>query len=252
MADDRPANDDLAAVVADMQRRYDDQISTLLARASRMPTGTVLSGLWKTPPPDTLFLQGQSVYRADYAVLWQWVQDQNLIGTDLGLFGVGDGSTTFRLPDYKGRSMVGATVARPVGTLFGESTRVITPANMAAHTHQVNIRDHMSGAGQTPAETGSDKTSHVHGFGTTGVGDHPGHTPNDAPGVGGNDGARWPTNARFNYGAHGHTGTTGNANAAHEHYLYIPPHAVSEVAVGQNTPLNIESPAFSGSWLIYC
>ena len=51
-------------------------------------------------------LNGATVLRADYPRLVQWVDDNNLWTDDdsaLGLFGVGDGLTTMRLPDFRNK-----------------------------------------------------------------------------------------------------------------------------------------------------
>lgn len=79
-----------------------------------------------------LLCDGRDVSRADYAALFQQ------IGT---LHGAGDGSTTFGLPDGRGRSLIGAGTGaglsnRDISTKYlGEETHLPTIAEMAAHTH---------------------------------------------------------------------------------------------------------------------
>jgi microcystin-dependent protein len=54
--------------------------------------------------------------------------------------GAGDGSTTFTLPDCRGRDFVGAGTAptltnRPLGSKFGEESHVLSVAEMPSHNH---------------------------------------------------------------------------------------------------------------------
>jgi microcystin-dependent protein len=78
-----------------------------------------------------LLCDGQAVSRTTYSLLF------NVIGTT---FGVGDGSTTFNLPNANGRVSVTAGSAnglttRFVGDVFGEEDVTLTEAQIAAHTH---------------------------------------------------------------------------------------------------------------------
>ncbi len=53
--------------------------------------------------PGHLLLIGQELKRADYLILWQWAQVNDLV--KVGTFGDGDGETTFTLPDTRGRTI---------------------------------------------------------------------------------------------------------------------------------------------------
>jgi microcystin-dependent protein len=77
---------------------------------------------------------GSAISRTTYAKLFA------AIGTT---YGVGDGSTTFNLPDAQGRTIIGAgagsgLTARALGDSAGEETHVLTEAELAAHTHSQN------------------------------------------------------------------------------------------------------------------
>ena len=76
---------------------------------SGIPLGTILSYSANTlnPPEGFLFCDGSAISRAMYPDLFA------LIGT---LYGSGDGSTTFNLPDLRGRVAQGASDTNPVGT----------------------------------------------------------------------------------------------------------------------------------------
>jgi microcystin-dependent protein len=68
----------------------------------------------------------------------------SLIGTTYG----GDGQTTFRLPDLRGRIPIHAGTNPQTGTMFllgdqgGVETVTLTGSQMPAHTHQVNVDAH--------------------------------------------------------------------------------------------------------------
>jgi len=84
-----------------------------------------------TVPTDWLECNGAAVSRTTYAVLFA------SIGTS---FGVGDGSTTFNLPDLQGRAPIGSgtgasLTARTVGQQLGTETHTLTVNEMPAHTH---------------------------------------------------------------------------------------------------------------------
>lgn len=238
MADDRPANDDLAAVVAELRRDLADLRSTALARASRLPTGSIEPTILPAPKTDTLFLQGQTLNRGDYPVLWQWVQDNNLIRS--GLFTNGNGSSTFGLPDLRGRSVVGATTARAVGPLFGSTTSSLTNANLPSHNHSFT--------------TDIDTVRHSHAF-STGV-DSIGHEHEShghdivgvapfAPGTGSTPSN--PRAGRFTAGpnrAHVHGGRTDIVEIPHNH-------TGTTNNTGSGDSFNTEDPAISINWLIW-
>lgn len=106
-----------------------------------VPTG---AAMWYpalgAAPAGFLIAAGQAVDRVTYADLFA------LYGT---LHGAGDGSTTFNLPDLRGRVPVmidsGAgrlPLANTVGATGGASTHVLTAAQLAAHTHGVTDPGH--------------------------------------------------------------------------------------------------------------
>lgn len=90
-----------------------------------------------TIPFGWLLCNGQAVGRTSYALLF------SIIGT---IYGAGDGSTTFNLPNIKGRSVVGHDSAQTefdnVGELGGVKTHTLTIAEMPGHTHTQNAHSH--------------------------------------------------------------------------------------------------------------
>jgi microcystin-dependent protein len=95
--------------------------------------------MWATDtfvPDGWLLCQGQEVSRTTYAALF----------ANIGVaWGIGDGSTTFNLPDAKGRSPIGvglgtATDAtlKSIGDTGGFETHQLTVAELASHLHSYN------------------------------------------------------------------------------------------------------------------
>lgn len=82
-----------------------------------LPTGTVLPYAATAAPSFFLLCDGSAVSRATYAALFA------VIGTS---YGTGNGSTTFNLPDARGRVIMGAGTGVKVATFVSRSTNVIT------------------------------------------------------------------------------------------------------------------------------
>lgn len=89
-----------------------------------------------------LLCDGLAASRTVYASLFL------VLGT---AFGIGDGTTTFNLPDYRGR--VGGSIgtgtgltARTLGQKVGTETTILAIANLPAHTHGL-LGDSASGLG---------------------------------------------------------------------------------------------------------
>lgn len=226
MADDRPVLTDVEQI-AQMQRQIDDLRSTVLARAGRSPTGTIEPTILPVPKPDSLFLQGQIVSRATYPALWQWVQDNNLLAA--GLFGPADGSTTFGLPDLRGRVLLGAG-ALAVGALVGSDSVSLTIAQLPSHTHSVSVNAH---------------GDHIHGFNTNNDGAHGDHTGPDLnnvlqPGPGSLPGSYHNTR-----GDHAHGGATAGSGQASW------PHTVNQTAVGTGAAIDVRQAGIAVNWAIW-
>lgn len=114
-------------------------------QALLVPTGAVSPYAGTSEPSGWLFARGQAVSRATYAALFA------AIGTT---YGAGDGSTTFNLPDLRGRVIagqddMGGTSANRLtglsggvdgdvlGATGGAETHTLTEAQLAAHNHRV-------------------------------------------------------------------------------------------------------------------
>lgn len=108
------------------------QVDAMLAILS--PVGSLLGAAFSTPPTGYLLCDGTAVSRTTYAALY----------TAIGVtYGVGDGATTFNLPDARGRAALGVgtgsgLTARALGASGGEETHLLTEAEMPAHVHQMS------------------------------------------------------------------------------------------------------------------
>ena len=109
------------------------------------PTGAVLSFAGESAPTGWLLCYGQAISRTTYAGLFTVLAE---------VYGAGDGSTTFNVPDLRGRTIAGQddmggasadrlTGAGGVGGIDGDilgasggtEAVTLTEAQMPAHTH---------------------------------------------------------------------------------------------------------------------
>ena len=82
-----------------------------------IPPGTIIHYAGRTVPSGWLICNGANVSRTDYAALFA------AIGT---IYGAGDGSTTFGLPNLDGRFLEGTTYTGSVGTYHSAGLPNIT------------------------------------------------------------------------------------------------------------------------------
>jgi len=89
-------------------------------------------------PSGWLLCDGSAVSRTTYAGLFA------VLGT---AFGTGDGSTTFNVPDFRGRASIGSgqgsgLTLRVIGAKGGEEVHVLTVSEIPSHTHGINESPH--------------------------------------------------------------------------------------------------------------
>lgn len=107
-------------------------VSALLALFSNslVPTGTILPFSGSVAPANALICDGSAVSRTAYAKLF------SVIGTT---YGVGDGSTTFHIPNLKGKIPVGLSSLENefnyLGKSGGEKAHILSSLEMPSHSH---------------------------------------------------------------------------------------------------------------------
>lgn len=128
-----------------------------------IPAGTVVSFPGTTPPSGWLLCDGSAISRTTYSSLFTAISTKH---------GYGDNSTTFNLPDYRGRFLrgsdngqgrdpdratrtamaVGGATGDDVGTVQGQSFQTHTHVQ-DAHTHVQNSHAHTYSATAASATT---------------------------------------------------------------------------------------------------
>lgn len=139
---------------------------------SLLPLGVVLPYAGSSAPTNWLFCYGQEISRTTYATLFA------IIGTT---YGAGDASTTFNLPDLRGRVVagqddMGGTSANRLtdqsggldgdvlGDTGGAETHTLVTAELPAHTHDSGT---LTQAGGTVWTGGGDGANVSAGSGAT-------------------------------------------------------------------------------------
>lgn len=100
-----------------------------------MPVGAMMAWPLPDPPTGFLVLNGAEVSRASYPELWAFVNAEGLAGTGKP-YGVGDGSTTFVLPNLQGRVLRGVPVGENAGETGGSGLHAhANPSTSSAGAH---------------------------------------------------------------------------------------------------------------------
>lgn len=125
-----------------------------------VPVGTMLpfAGASGSVPSGWLLCDGSAVARATYPDLHTLLKDAD--GANSYPYGTGDGSTTFNVPDLRGRIPLGkdnmggpsanrvvAAAADEVGGVGGAEKHTLTTTEMPSHTHVQNQHRHGPGSG---------------------------------------------------------------------------------------------------------
>jgi len=133
---------------------------------------TTFGGAVASIPTGWLLCNDQAVSRTDFAALFSVISTR---------YGTGDGSTTFNVPDLRGKFPKGAEDAQDPGDTGGENTHALTTAELASHNHGVTDGGHThtipsnvtkiagSGSERTSSNPANDADAVITGSDTTGI-----------------------------------------------------------------------------------
>lgn len=134
-----------------------------LAESQRWDSGDLKWSARTTPSTGWLKCDGSAVSRSTYSLLF------SAIGTS---FGVGDGSTTFNLPDARGRTLIApdggagrVSSSNALGQASGSQSHTLDTNQIPAHKHPITVSSGTTGISATTVSAGS-HTHNVSGTAT--------------------------------------------------------------------------------------
>jgi microcystin-dependent protein len=124
-------------------------LSVGLGNVTQVPAGIISAFAGVAAPAGWLMCYGQAVSRTEYAGLFTALSTT---------YGSGDGTTTFNIPDLRGRAIAGVdnmggtaigrltstvlTASNTLGATGGTQTHTMSSAEMPSHTHTQNAHSH--------------------------------------------------------------------------------------------------------------
>ena len=120
--------------------------------------GDIKHAAYSVAPSNWLLADGSLLNRVTYSVLF------GAIGTT---YGVGDGSTTFALPDLRGRIPLGSgsgtgLTARTLGSSGGEEAHLLSTDEMPSHSHTITDPGHIHTATPVAHTHSASIAAHTH------------------------------------------------------------------------------------------
>jgi microcystin-dependent protein len=128
-------------------------LSVGLGNVTQVPAGIVSAFAGVTAPAGWLMCYGQAVSRTEYSALFTALSTT---------YGSGDGSTTFNIPDMRGRAIAGVdnmggsaasrltstvlTASNTLGATGGTQTHTMSSGEMPSHTHTQDSHNHTQNA----------------------------------------------------------------------------------------------------------
>lgn len=88
-----------------------------------MPVGSIIMWYGQTLPTNWIYCNGQTLLKKNYPELFNVIM------------GASSTATEFTIPDLRDRFPLGASSETAIGNKGGESTHVLTTAEMPSHTH---------------------------------------------------------------------------------------------------------------------
>jgi microcystin-dependent protein len=135
--------------------------------AGVLPIGAMLSWGTTSAPTYWKLMDGSAISRTTYSALFA------VIGTT---FGAGDGSTTFNVPDIRGRCWIGTgtgtgLTARTLAATGGEQTHTLLEAELPSHDHDIssfpaNVAAYGAGGSTAAVSSGATVQTGATGGGT--------------------------------------------------------------------------------------
>lgn len=190
--------------------RYALSFIAQLRDGAGMPLGSIVCMPTTTAPTGFVKLNGALLSRTTYANLFAFASGIGLIseatwsGGQQGSFSVGDGSTTFRIPDLRAMFLRGLDESRGIDT-----SRVLG----VFQDHLLLLHNH--GTNESPHAHSSGDSGHVHGGSTDLQGDHAhSYTRTDSVGQLAASGVNWGVN-------NNQVGAATSTAGVHTHNLNI-------------------------------
>lgn len=123
-------------------------LASTLTSVPLVSPGCIMTYISSSAPSGWLTCDGSAVSRTAYSALFSVVSTT---------FGTGDGSTTFNLPDLRGRVPIGAgqgsnLSSRVLATTGGEESHTLTSNELPSHSHTVNDPGHGHGVSGSVAQ----------------------------------------------------------------------------------------------------
>lgn len=153
-----------------------------------LPTGFPFYWPGSTPPDGAIEANGAELLRSDYQNLWTFANNSGNIVSETdwnadnqGAFSTGNGTTTFRIPDARGRGIIGTgqgsgLTYRTLGSVGGAENHVLLIAQMPSHHHgNIKFVNRYGGLANTPLTGTSSTEGHVNNTGATSVGGNEAH-----------------------------------------------------------------------------
>lgn len=136
-----------------------------------VPTGSISMFAGTTAPSGWLICDGTALSRETYSSLF------SILGTT---YGTGNGTTTFNIPNLKGRVPAGLDTSQTefnsLGLTGGAKQHTLTTNEMPSHTHTQNSHSHTgsadSGGSHNHTATSASAGSHDHTASTASAGAH--------------------------------------------------------------------------------
>lgn len=225
------------------------------AFANLTKPGMVMIDCTGSIPDGWLLCNGQAISRTIYANLF------TAIGT---IWGSGDGSTTFNVPNFQGRFPVGGGTWTTLGAYGGASAVTLTIANMPAHSHTGST---IASSGAHTHTTDGESTTHNHAISSASAGNHSHSISNvissttSTTAVGALRGTGTQSNPVFVIGGaitdttgnHTHSPSSGTESALHTHAIQSSgahTHTVTVASQGSGTSFSILPPFAGVNWII--